>query len=209
MEKLSQYVAELSNYINNYEKRHDINTLIHSSSKTINDFKILLGNVKTKSLSHQEVSRLSNIIREYEHHTKIINEIISRNKFSAPHLAIIGYDEELDERESLIKAARDQHSKILEEDAKKRHQELQKLESDMLAIHEIMIDLNNLLNVQGETLNNIEANITSAEYNVEQGVNELDKAKNMENSNRKCMLVGILIIIVLILIIVLPLVLRN
>lgn len=79
----------------------------------------------------------------------------------------------------------------------------------MLAIHEIMIDLNNLLNVQGETLNNIEANITSAEYNVEQGVNELDKAKNMENSNRKCMLVGILIIIVLILIIVLPLVLRN
>lgn len=119
MEKLSQYVAELSNYINNYEKRHDINTLIHSSSKTINDFKILLGNVKTKSLSHQEVSRLSNIIREYEHHTKIINEIISRNKFSAPHLAIIGYDEELDERESLIKAARDQHSKILEEDAKR------------------------------------------------------------------------------------------
>lgn len=59
---------------------------------------------------------------------------------------------------------------------------VEKIESDMLIIYEIMRDINCITHNQGELVNNIEQSITNAQTSVAYGISELSKASEIQPS---------------------------
>ena len=71
------------------------------------------------------------------------------------------------------------------------------MERDVNHIHEMFTDLRNLVVEQGEQLDSIEANITSARDEVSSGLENLEQAEDYQRRarNRKCCLLLIMTIV--------------
>jgi len=86
-----------------------------------------------------------------------------------------------------------------------RHQEMLKLEASIIEVHEMFMDLSNMVSMQGEQIDRIEDHINSAVIDVETGRGELFKAqKNKIAANKKkiCLIsTGIIIALILLLVI--------
>ena len=82
-----------------------------------------------------------------------------------------------------------------------REQAIQKLESDIMDVNQIFKDLGMLVHEQGEMIDSIEANVESSAVHVEQGRDQLYKAKEYQKKSRrkKCILLGVIILIIIIL----------
>lgn len=75
-----------------------------------------------------------------------------------------------------------------------REEGIKEIESSMTEINEIYRDLSALVNVQGTYLDNIEANMTSAEEAVTSGTALLGKASKYQKKSRNKMCVVLLIV---------------
>uniref|UniRef100_A0ABM5GCZ1 t-SNARE domain-containing protein 1 isoform X3 n=1 Tax=Pogona vitticeps TaxID=103695 RepID=A0ABM5GCZ1_9SAUR len=100
-------------------------------------------------------------------------------------------------------------SEITEEDLeaiREREETIQKIESDMLDVNQIIKDLASMVYEQGDTIDSIEANIETASSNVESANEQLAKASQHQRRARrmKCCLIsgGLAILLVFIVIIV-------
>merc|ERR1719477_86572 len=85
-----------------------------------------------------------------------------------------------------------------------RHADFLKLEAGIVEIHSMFIDLNNLVQMQGEQVGRIEDYINSAVIDVEKGREDLGKAENFKKAatKKKFILLAILVVVVLIILLI-------
>jgi len=85
-----------------------------------------------------------------------------------------------------------------------RHADFIKLEKGIVEIHSMFVDLNNLVQMQGEQVGRIEDYINSAVIDVEKGREDLGKAENFKKAatKKKFILIAILVVVVLIILLV-------
>jgi len=78
-----------------------------------------------------------------------------------------------------------------------RQQSIKEIEKSVQEVHEIFVDLANLVSEQGGMIDNIESNVESAVDHTEQGVNEVRKASEYQKSSRSklCCIVLLTVII--------------
>nr|XP_028946594.1 syntaxin-132-like isoform X2 [Malus domestica] len=82
-----------------------------------------------------------------------------------------------------------------------RHDAVRDLERKLLDLQQIFLDMAVLVDAQGDLLNNIETQVSSAVDHVQQGNNALQKAKKLQKSSRKWMCIAILILLIIVAII--------
>eukprot|EP00091_Calanus_sinicus_P006000 TRINITY_DN16553_c0_g1_i1.p1 TRINITY_DN16553_c0_g1~~TRINITY_DN16553_c0_g1_i1.p1 ORF type:complete len:119 (-),score=38.62 TRINITY_DN16553_c0_g1_i1:74-430(-) len=75
-----------------------------------------------------------------------------------------------------------------------RHAEMVKLEKGITEIHEMFLDLSNMVNMQGEAVDRIEDRVGEAQMHVEEGRSQLREAEKKQKSARrkKFILAGII-----------------
>ncbi|XP_050370705.1 syntaxin-132 [Argentina anserina] len=83
-----------------------------------------------------------------------------------------------------------------------RHDAVRDLEKKLLDLQQIFLDMAVLVDAQGELLDNIETQVSSAVDHVQQGNTALHKAKKLQKNSRKWMCIAILILLIIVVIIV-------
>ncbi|XP_058077385.1 syntaxin-132 [Magnolia sinica] len=81
-----------------------------------------------------------------------------------------------------------------------RHDAVRDLEKKLLELHQIFLDLSVLVEAQGEMLDNIESQVSSAVDHVQSGTTALQKAKKLQKSSRKWMCIAIIILLLIVVI---------
>ncbi|XP_078524134.1 syntaxin-2 isoform X2 [Lissotriton helveticus] len=77
-----------------------------------------------------------------------------------------------------------------------RHQDIMKLESSIRELHDMFVDMAMLVETQGEMINNIEKNVSSAEVYVERAKEETKKAVKYQSKARRKKWIIILLVLV-------------
>ncbi|KAL2335054.1 hypothetical protein Fmac_016267 [Flemingia macrophylla] len=83
-----------------------------------------------------------------------------------------------------------------------RHEAVRDVERKLLELQQIFLDIAVLVDAQGDMLDNIESQVTSAVDHVQQGNNALMKAKKLQRNSRKWMCIAIMILLIVIIVIV-------
>ncbi|KAK4432650.1 syntaxin [Sesamum alatum] len=83
-----------------------------------------------------------------------------------------------------------------------RHDAVRDLEKKLLELQQIFMDMAVLVEAQGDMLDNIESQVSSAVDHVQSGNTALQRAKSLQKSSRKWMCIAILILLILVVIIV-------
>ena len=89
-------------------------------------------------------------------------------------------------------------------DLEERHKDIKNLEKSILQVHNLIIDLSKLVQLQGEMIDNIDVNIQKAKNYVEKGEKNLNKAKENMKKARKKKCIILIIVIVILLIVLIP-----
>lgn len=84
-----------------------------------------------------------------------------------------------------------------------RHDTVKELERRLLELQQIFVDMAVLIDAQGDMLDNIENQVTSAVDHVQTGNVALQKAKSLQKNSRKWMCIAIVILLVIVAIIIL------
>ncbi|URD86211.1 SynN [Musa troglodytarum] len=83
-----------------------------------------------------------------------------------------------------------------------RHNTVKDLEKKLLELQQIFLDMAVLVDAQGEMLDNIESQVSSAVDHVQSGTVALQKAKKLQKNSRKWMCIAIIILLLIVVIIV-------
>ncbi|KAJ0015083.1 hypothetical protein Pint_20137 [Pistacia integerrima] len=83
-----------------------------------------------------------------------------------------------------------------------RHDAVRDLERKLLELQQIFLDMAVLVDAQGDMLDNIESQVSSAVDHVQSGNTALQKAKKLQKSSRKWMCIAIIILLIIVAIIV-------
>ncbi|KAL4607121.1 hypothetical protein ACB092_09G151700 [Castanea dentata] len=83
-----------------------------------------------------------------------------------------------------------------------RHDAVREVERKLLDLQQIFLDMAVLVDAQGEMLDNIESQVSSAVDHVQQGNTALQKAKKLQKNSRKWMCIAIIILLIIVAIIV-------
>ncbi|WOK97101.1 syntaxin-132 [Canna indica] len=83
-----------------------------------------------------------------------------------------------------------------------RHDTARDLERKLLELQQIFVDMAVLVDAQGEMLDNIESQVSSAVDHVQSGTVALQKAKSLQKNSRKWMCIAIIILLLIVVIIV-------
>ncbi|KAL2456763.1 putative syntaxin [Forsythia ovata] len=83
-----------------------------------------------------------------------------------------------------------------------RHDAVRDLEKKLLDLQQIFLDMAVLVDAQGDMLDNIESQVSSAVDHVQSGNTALQKAKSLQKNSRKWMCIAILILLIIVAIIV-------
>ncbi|KAG6542375.1 hypothetical protein Mapa_016204 [Marchantia paleacea] len=84
-----------------------------------------------------------------------------------------------------------------------RHDSVKDIEKKLLELHQIFLDMAVLVEAQGELLDNIEKNVSSAQGYVAKATGALQGARKLQKGTRKCMCYAVILLLLIILIIVL------
>jgi t-SNARE complex subunit (syntaxin) len=165
-------------------------------------------NLRIKQAQHAALSRsFTDIMQEYSNAQASYRD---RKKELLQHqLAITGVQTSKEEFDDMMEQpgaqvfTQDMRSVL---DAKEqlravesRHAEILKLERSIIELHDLFVDVAQLVETQGEMVDNIEQNVNSATDKVEVANTELHQARTYQSAARKKMiLIGICIVITLI-----------
>ncbi|XP_022718870.1 syntaxin-132-like [Durio zibethinus] len=83
-----------------------------------------------------------------------------------------------------------------------RHEAVRDLERKLLDLQQIFLDMAVLVDAQGDMLDNIESQVSSAVDHVQSGNTALQKAKKLQKNSRKWMCIAIIILLLIVVIIV-------
>ncbi|GJN32527.1 hypothetical protein PR202_gb21041 [Eleusine coracana subsp. coracana] len=89
------------------------------------------------------------------------------------------------------------------EEIQERHDVVMEIEKRLLELQQIFVDMDALVNAQGEILDNIENQVQNAVNHVVTGTEALRTAKRLQKKSRKCMMIAIIILLIIAAIIVL------
>ncbi|BBN02956.1 syntaxin 1B/2/3 [Marchantia polymorpha subsp. ruderalis] len=84
-----------------------------------------------------------------------------------------------------------------------RHDSVKDIEKKLLELHQIFLDMAVLVEAQGELLDNISKNVSTAQDYVARGGVALGQARKLQKGTRKCMCYAVILLLIIILIIVL------
>ena len=88
-------------------------------------------------------------------------------------------------------------------DLEERHKDIKNLEKSILQVHNLIVDLSKLVQLQGEMIDNIDVNIQKAKNYVDKGQKNLIKAKeNMKKARKKKCIILIIVIVILLIVLV-------
>ncbi|XP_044948510.1 syntaxin-132-like [Hordeum vulgare subsp. vulgare] len=91
------------------------------------------------------------------------------------------------------------------QEIQERHDTVKEIETKLLELQQIFLDLSVLVETQGEILDNIEEQVTGAVHHVQTGTNLLQKARVLQKNSRKWTCIAIIILLIIVLVIVLSL----
>ncbi|KAK8661341.1 hypothetical protein V6N13_052234 [Hibiscus sabdariffa] len=83
-----------------------------------------------------------------------------------------------------------------------RHEAVRDLEKKLLDLQQIFLDMAVLVEAQGDMLDNIESQVSSAVDHVQSGNTALQRAKSLQRNSRKWMCIAIIILLLIVVIIV-------
>ncbi|XVF42570.1 hypothetical protein PTKIN_Ptkin01aG0374200 [Pterospermum kingtungense] len=83
-----------------------------------------------------------------------------------------------------------------------RHEAVRDLEKKLLDLQQIFLDMAVLVDAQGDMLDNIESQVSTAVDHVQSGNTALQKAKKLQKNSRKWMCIAIIILLLIVVIIV-------
>ncbi|KAK1296733.1 hypothetical protein QJS10_CPB15g02167 [Acorus calamus] len=83
-----------------------------------------------------------------------------------------------------------------------RHDAVREIERKLLELQQIFLDMSVLVEAQGDMLDNIESQVSSAVDHVQSGTTALQKAKKLQRNSRKWMCIAIIILLIVVAIIV-------
>nr|AIX10971.1 syntaxin [Albuca bracteata] len=83
-----------------------------------------------------------------------------------------------------------------------RHDTVRELERKLLDLQQIFVDMAVLIDAQGDMLDNIETQVSSAVDHIQSGTTALHKAKKLQKNSRKWMCIAIIILLLIVVIIV-------
>ncbi|XP_028797775.1 syntaxin-132 [Neltuma alba] len=83
-----------------------------------------------------------------------------------------------------------------------RHEAVRDVERKLLELQQIFMDIAVLVDAQGDMLDNIESQVSTAVDHVQQGNTALQKAKSLQKNSRKWMCMAIIILLIVVIIIV-------
>ncbi|CAF1696706.1 unnamed protein product [Brassica napus] len=83
-----------------------------------------------------------------------------------------------------------------------RHDAVRDLEKKLLDLQQIFMDMAVLVDAQGEMLDNIESQVSSAVDHVQSGNTALQRAKSLQKNSRKWMCIAIIILLIVVAVIV-------
>ncbi|GAB2295767.1 hypothetical protein Dimus_029922 [Dionaea muscipula] len=83
-----------------------------------------------------------------------------------------------------------------------RHDAVREVERKLLELQQIFLDMAVLVDAQGDMLDNIESQVSSAVDHVSQGNDALQKAKTLQKNSRKWMCIAIIILLIIVAVIV-------
>jgi len=89
-------------------------------------------------------------------------------------------------------------------DIKDKYKDILRLERSVEMVHQMFVDMQMLVQAQGEMLDNIELNIQDAKDYMQKGVKQLDNAKKSHKIYKKyrcCLLIVLLVILVLVVVV--------
>eukprot|EP00262_Sarcandra_glabra_P008206 TRINITY_DN2152_c0_g1_i1.p1 TRINITY_DN2152_c0_g1~~TRINITY_DN2152_c0_g1_i1.p1 ORF type:complete len:305 (+),score=65.95 TRINITY_DN2152_c0_g1_i1:171-1085(+) len=83
-----------------------------------------------------------------------------------------------------------------------RHDAVKEIEKKLLELQQVFLDMSVLVEAQGDMLDNIESQVSSAVVHVQSGTTALRKAKVLQKNSRKWMCIAIIILLIIIVIII-------
>ncbi|KAH6764682.1 syntaxin of plants 131 [Perilla frutescens var. hirtella] len=120
------------------------------------------------------------------------------------HLVETGNSEQIFQT-AMQESGRGQVMNTLEE-IQERHDAVKEIEKKLLDLHQIYLDMAVLVNAQGDTLDNIESQVTNAVDHVQSGTTALQNARKLQKNSRKCMCIAITLLLLIVAIIILSVV---
>lgn len=93
-------------------------------------------------------------------------------------------------------------------DIEERYKDLKKLETSMLQVHRMVIQLSKLVQAQGEMIENISQNISKAKDYIKEGEKNVGKSKKCMEHNRKVKCIVLWVVIAILIIIIVPLLIK-
>lgn len=93
-------------------------------------------------------------------------------------------------------------------DLEDRHKDIKNLEKSILQVHNLIIELSKLVQLQGEMIDNIEVNIKTAKDYVQSAEKDIIQSKKNLQSARKKKIIILIIVVVVLAIIIIPIVLK-
>ncbi|KAK1418840.1 hypothetical protein QVD17_27987 [Tagetes erecta] len=85
-----------------------------------------------------------------------------------------------------------------------RHDAAKEIETSLLELHQVFLDMAVMVEAQGEKMDDIEHHVMNAAQYVNDGAKNLKTAKGYQKQSRKCMCIGIILLLIIILVIVIP-----
>lgn len=176
------------------------------TSKDLSELHIRKIQIQTHSKRFLEIwTEYNNIQVEYRDKTK--KQLVNNIKITGCELTNEQIEEKIDSGDLTGFSSILQETARAKEDLvaiENRHAEMLKLERGIVEIHDMFIEISNLVSQQGEMITRIEDNVIKAEVDVERGKDDLNKARisQISANKKKICLIGTGIILLLILILV-------
>ncbi|KAJ5075298.1 syntaxin-132 [Anaeramoeba ignava] len=143
---------------------------------------------------------------QQKYQTKFKEELSRRYKIVDPNISETQIEDYIENQDgsqifSVVDTQAYQEARSVLEEIEIKHSEIINLEKSVNEIHQLFVDMATLVEFQGKNIDNIENNvIQSADY-IEQGVEQLQKARVYQKKSRKklcfiiCLILTVLIII--------------
>ncbi|GMY09916.1 syntaxin-132-like isoform X1 [Fagus crenata] len=116
------------------------------------------------------------------------------------HLIETGNSEQIFQQ-AIQETGRGQVLNTLEE-IQERHDAVKEIEKKLLDLHQIYLDMAVLVEAQGEILDNIENQVSTAVDHVQRGTTVLQNAKKLQKNSRKWMCIAIILLLLIVAVVV-------
>ena len=149
---------------------------------------------------------------EFEFRGKYKKRVERQLKIVHPNATNAEISDMVDNQESqqmfgqqVMQSKRHGETKAALDEVEKRHQDLMQIEKTVIELHELFTEMTQLIQQQGEVLDDIETHVANTVTYTEQANQEIDKAIEHRISTRKklwcCMCLGVVLLIVVVILV--------